>query len=123
MPSAPEVTTDLLWMTRIVNWRNIAFSPGILNERLVTSVDNSSVGVACYPVAEKAHFEMKSVYLLWYVHGDDELLIGVYETEDHAEGCRSPLKLKPGFADRPGEFEIAEYQLNQDHWTGGYKIV
>jgi len=40
--------------------------------------------MACYSVPGKAECEVKSVYLLWYVHGEDELLIGVYETEDHA---------------------------------------
>ena len=64
---------------------------------------------------------MKSVYLLWYVHGDDELLIGVYETEGNATAAKARVKLKPGFSDSKGEFHIAEYQLNQDHWTEGYK--
>lgn len=79
--------------------------------------------MACYSVADEAHYAMKSVYLLWYVHGDDELLIGVYESQDYAETAEARLKPKLGFADKPGEFQIAEYQLNQDHWTEGYKIV
>ena len=79
--------------------------------------------MAYYSVPGKAECEVKSVYLLWYVHGEDELLIGVYETEDHAAAAEARLRLKPGFADKPDGFHVAEYQLNQDHWTEGYKIL
>jgi len=67
--------------------------------------------------------EAKSVYLLWYSRGDDELLIGVYESKAKATAAKHRVKLKPGFAEGIGEFEIAVYQLNQDHWKRGYKIV
>ena len=64
----------------------------------------------------KVNREAKSVYLLWYTRGDDELLIGVYEKEAKARAAKCSVKLKPGLAEGIGEFEIAEYQLNQDHW-------
>jgi len=66
---------------------------------------------------------VKSVYLLWYVRGDDELLIGVYESDDMASAAKARVRPKPGFAEGVGAFEVAEYQLNQDHWTEGYNIV
>jgi len=71
----------------------------------------------------KAECEVNSVYLLWYTRGDDELLIGVYENKAEATAAQHRVKVKPGFAEGTGEFEIAEYQLNQDHWKEGYKIV
>ena len=67
--------------------------------------------------------EAKSVYLLSYSRGDDELLIGVYESKAKATAAKHPVKLKPRFAEAIGKFEIAEYQLNQDYWKEGYKIV
>ena len=65
----------------------------------------------------------KSVYLLWHTRGDEELLVGVYESESEANAAQDRVRLKPGFADSIGKFEIAEYRLNQDHWKEGYKLV
>lgn len=67
--------------------------------------------------------EAKSVYLLWHTRGDDELLVGVYESEAEANAAQDRVRLKPGFAEGVGRFEIAEYRLNQDHWAEGYKLV
>lgn len=66
---------------------------------------------------------MTSVHLLWHVHNDDELLIGVYGTNEDAVAAKERLRQEPGFADTPDGFEIHEYQLNQDHWTEGYVRV
>jgi hypothetical protein len=66
---------------------------------------------------------MKSVYLLWHVHGDDEKVIGVYATEGDAAAAIGRLKQNPGFVDTPDGFHIDECQLNQDHWTEGYTSV
>jgi hypothetical protein len=67
---------------------------------------------------------MDSVFLLWYVrevNGDeDELLIGVYSTEDGAKDAISRLKGKPGFVDCPDGFQIHPYALNRDDWTEGF---
>ncbi len=70
---------------------------------------------------------MGSVFLLWYVHApdtenEDELLIGVYSTEDEANAAIDRLKGKPGFTDAPSGFQIACYELNRDHWTEGYIV-
>ena len=60
---------------------------------------------------------MESV--LWHKRGDDELLIGVYESESEAISSQDQVKLKRGFWEGIGEFEIAEYRLNEDHWKEG----
>ncbi len=71
---------------------------------------------------------MGSVFLLWYIHArdtenEDELLIGVYSTENEAEAAIGRLKGKPGFVDAPDGFQIVCYELNQDQWTEGYIIA
>jgi hypothetical protein len=71
----------------------------------------------------EAKRETKSVYLLWHTRGDDELLVGVYENEAEANAAQNRVRSKPGFVEGVGEFEIAEYLLNQDHWKEGYKLV
>ena len=72
---------------------------------------------------------MDSVYILWFVHEwkdedreDDELLIGVYSTEDDARAAIERLKDKRGFSSMPESFLISKYQLNKDHWTDGYIV-
>ncbi len=57
---------------------------------------------------------------LWFVQQDDELLIGVSETESDANNAIERLKSKPGFLDFPQAFEIHSYELGQDHWTEGF---
>ena len=71
---------------------------------------------------------MDSVVLLWHVHQepdgeDDELLIGVYRTEDDARAAIGRLRDKPGFRDHPEGFQCHTYCLNRDGWTEGYVIV
>jgi hypothetical protein len=67
---------------------------------------------------------MDSVYLLWHVQAlkerDQELLIGVYRTEEHAKAAIQRLKGRPGFVDSPQGFQICPYELNLDHWTEGF---
>jgi len=67
---------------------------------------------------------MDSVFLLWHVReaeGDeDELLIGVYSTEEEAKAAIERLKGKPGFVDYPGGFQIHPHTLNRDGWTEGF---
>lgn len=72
---------------------------------------------------------MDSVYILWFVHEweekdreNDELLIGVYSTEDDARAAIERLKDKRGFSSMPEGFLISRYQLNKDHWTDGYIV-
>lgn len=66
----------------------------------------------------------ESVFLLWYVreqNGDSsDLLIGVYRTEASAEAAINRLKLKAGFVPAPDGFRINRYELDRDHWEGGY---
>jgi len=61
--------------------------------------------------------------LLWHVHNEVEILIGVYATNADAVAAKERLRQKLGFVDTPEGFEIHEYQLNQDHWTEGYACV
>lgn len=68
---------------------------------------------------------MNSVFLLWYVHApdsadEDELLIGVYSTEEEATAAIERLKNKPGFVNSPDGFQIHPYEINRDHWTEGF---
>jgi len=49
---------------------------------------------------------LPKVHLLWFVQQDDELLIGVSETESDANNAIERLKSKPGFLDFPQAFEI-----------------
>ena len=63
---------------------------------------------------------MPKVHLLWFVQQDDELLIGVSETESDANNAIERLKSKPGFLDFLQAFEIHSYELGKDHWTEGF---
>ena len=61
------------------------------------------------------------VYLLWHTDTyEDEKLIGVYRTESDALATMERTRGKPGFSDKGGRFEVAEYKLNHDHWTEGF---
>ena len=65
------------------------------------------------------------VYLLWFLleregDRDTELLIGVYDSEQHARAAIARLRDRKGFADFPEGFQIAPYEVNKDHWTDGF---
>lgn len=68
---------------------------------------------------------MTSVYLLWHEYEiapdrDEAKLLGVYTSRDLAEAAKERLVEQPGFRDHPDDFEIAEYELNRDHWVEGF---
>jgi hypothetical protein len=68
---------------------------------------------------------MDFVFLLWYVHApdsadEDEILIGVYGTEQAAKVAIVRLKDKPGFVGATDGFHIHPYEMNRDHWTAGF---
>jgi hypothetical protein len=68
------------------------------------------------------------VHLLWFVREgleaeEADILVGVYSTEECAKAAIQRLKNKPGFADRLEGFEIAEYEVDDDHWEEGFKFV
>ncbi|MGA3295458.1 MAG: hypothetical protein ABSE45_15935 [Candidatus Acidiferrales bacterium] len=70
---------------------------------------------------------MDSVFLLWYVCApdgadDNELLIGVYSSEDEAKAAIERLKDKPGFVNAPDGFRIHPYKMNRDSWTEGFVL-
>jgi hypothetical protein len=71
---------------------------------------------------------MTNVYLLWHAYEiepgrDEEMLIGVYTSHELAEAAKKRMSEQPGFRDHPDDFEIAEYKLDQDHWTQGFVTV
>jgi hypothetical protein len=70
---------------------------------------------------------MDSVFLLWYVRevegSEDELLIGVYSTQQEANAAIERLKSKPGFVDCPTGFQIHPHSLNRDGWSEGFTFT
>src|SRR2546425_1662565 len=63
----------------------------------------------CIPLLRgKRGSAVKSVYLLWHVHGDDEKIIGVYATEGDAAAAIGRLKPRLGFADRSEERRVGK---------------
>lgn len=67
----------------------------------------------------------QEVFLLWHVHkfengSQDDLLVGVFRTEQHAKAVIERLRGKPGFADHPDAFSIATYELDKVYWPEGY---
>ena len=64
---------------------------------------------------------LEKVFLLWHTDRlKNEVLIGVYRSREDAIAATDRVKDKPGFSEEGGEFEIAEYDLNKDHWTEGF---
>jgi hypothetical protein len=68
---------------------------------------------------------MDKVFLLWFTHTfaddrEDELLIGVYSSEEAAKAAQLRIGQEKGFVDQPEGFLISPYVLDQDHWASGY---
>lgn len=68
------------------------------------------------------------VWLLWFEQereeGEDtELLIGVYRSEEAANGAIERLKDQPGFKDHLGGFQVYPRNLDEDSWTEGFATV
>jgi hypothetical protein len=66
-----------------------------------------------------------SVFLLWYFRApdtddEDELLVGVYSTEEEARAAIGRLKDKPGLVDAPNGFQIHPHKINRDSWADGF---
>jgi hypothetical protein len=53
----------------------------------------------------------------------NEKLIGVYATEDDANGAIERFKGQPGFWDYLEGFEIDPYEIGKDHWEEGYSTA
>jgi hypothetical protein len=71
---------------------------------------------------------MATVFVVQHVHeqqdGDEDVkLIGVYSSRETAAAAVARLRRQPGFSDTPEGFHVAEYRLDQDHWSEGYVIV
>ena len=76
-----------------------------------------------------------NVWILWHVPpgGDargEYSMIGVYSSRDAALAAVGRLADKPGFRDSPditddianAGFFTEPYELDEDHWTEGYRI-
>jgi hypothetical protein len=68
---------------------------------------------------------MTHVHVVQHLHespdGEDDVkFIGVYTTRADACAAVDRLRLVPGFCDYPEGFEIAEYELDKDHWAEGF---
>jgi hypothetical protein len=69
------------------------------------------------------------VHLLWFVREmpqgqeDIELLIGVYSSEAGARAAIERVRSEQGFADFQQGFQICPYEVNQNHWTEGFKFA
>jgi hypothetical protein len=50
----------------------------------------------------------------------NEKLIGVYATEEDANGAIERFKVQPGFCDYLEGFEIDPYEIGKDYWEEGY---
>jgi hypothetical protein len=50
----------------------------------------------------------------------DVYFLGVYSTEARAQDRMRRARTLPGFAAEPGCFIVAEYTLDEDHWTEGF---
>jgi len=69
----------------------------------------------------------ENVHVLWFVRKPDtpdeeELLIGIYESEADARHAIERLRKQPGFVDAPDGFQINSYELGKDHWTDGFVL-
>jgi hypothetical protein len=66
-----------------------------------------------------------TVFILWHSHptgaGEmNEKLIGVYATEEDANGAIERFQVQPGFCDYLEGFEIDPYEIGKDYWEEGY---
>lgn len=70
---------------------------------------------------------MDQVFILHHSYELEDVeeikLIGVYTSKDLAELAIERLKTKPGFCNRPEDFSISEYTLNQDSWIEGFSTM
>jgi hypothetical protein len=54
---------------------------------------------------------------------DETKIIGVYSSRELAEQAAERLRSQPGFSDRPNNFHVDAYPVDQDHWTEGYERI
>lgn len=71
---------------------------------------------------------MQNVYVVQHSHSfpdgrEDVKLIGVYSSEQGAQGAVARARAHPGFRDTPDDFFIDKYILDKDHWTEGFITV
>lgn len=68
-----------------------------------------------------------SVFLVWHARDIDEeealKVLGVYATETDAQRRIDHALGEPGFRDYPDQFQIAEYEVGEDHWVGGFRTL
>lgn len=47
-------------------------------------------------------------------------VIGIYSSEGLAEAAIERIRILPGFIDRPDNFNIYRYEMDEDHWSRGF---
>ena len=50
---------------------------------------------------------------------DETKVIGIYSSRDRAEQAIERLRNQPGFSERPNNFYVDAYPVDEDHWTEG----
>jgi hypothetical protein len=66
-----------------------------------------------------------TAHILWHVREDDPYkedakLIGVYSSDAAARAAIGRVQDQPGFCDFVAGFEISDYEVDKDHWAGGF---
>jgi hypothetical protein len=68
---------------------------------------------------------MTTLYSVWHEYEstpevDEEKLIGYYSTRERAELAIARVRDKPGFSDRPNNFNIYDEVLGMESWRTGF---
>ncbi len=68
---------------------------------------------------------MAYVYIVHHVHEfsdghEDTKLIGVYTSEEKANGVVERLRASEGFRDHQDGFSVDRYSVDKDNWTEGF---
>ncbi|MFI5930668.1 hypothetical protein [Actinoplanes sp. NPDC051494] len=53
-------------------------------------------------------------------YGDDPKMLGVYSSRERALERAGHARTLPGFRDEPDCFTVEAYQVDENHWTGGF---
>ena len=71
---------------------------------------------------------MDRVFIVMHAHEfddghEDVKMIGAFSTREKAELVVTRLRTEPGFRDHPNGFHVEPYELDVDHWSGGFVTV
>lgn len=74
---------------------------------------------------------MPSVFLLYHLGHEpddgedepDEMLLGVFSSEETALAWKADAVERPGFRDWPDRFQVVEHVIDQREWPDGFETV